>query len=778
MGAAHKQGVRIQPLVLLIAALLADQRTQPPTITVVAPTGVVRGKSATIEIEGSRLAGTSRILFSDTAVTGKIVGVKEVPQEEEKRTGINSSIDLGERPPKNQVTVEVTAAERAMPGIVRFRLLTPLGTTNTGVLAVSPFAEVMLPAAPPPSSPAANNQPVNLPATILGTVARPGDVKVIRFRATQDQEFVVQVVPGALGSPLEPELTLRDPAGVQISSTHDNIAITPFLDAGVYVLEVRDFQHRGGPRFSYRLNAGAVPYVTAAFPLGYQRNTEAEIALSGANLEDHDRWKAPSRPPGIEMVTVPGALNQARLAVGEWPEIVEREGPRRNDTPQTAQRVPVPVTINGVIAGGLLGGGEVDRDYFAFTARKGQHLVLEVMAERLGSPLDSVIEVLDRQGRPIERAVVRAVAETAVALRDHESTNGSIRILSYAPFHVNDYLYTGNELLRVTTLPRGPDEDIFLVTSRGRRLGYMDTTPSNLAMNAPVYKAEVLPPGSQPPPNGLPVTRLYYRNDDAQGIGPTRDSLVHFTAPEAGEYLVRIADSRGMEDDRFAYRLTIREEHPDFTLIASPSNPNVPRGGSVVVQVTALRQEGFDEPIQVRMEGLPAGVNAAPASIPPGQDTTWIQVHADADAEISRPADIHVVGFAGPLMHEAEAGDRLRVLALAPAPDVKVSLSPATLTLRAGEKTKVQVRVERANGFAGRVPVDIRNLPPGVRIPDIGLNGVLVTEQETSRWFEVVAEDWAQPIEQPIYAVGRVETRSPVTAAYASPPLALKITGR
>jgi hypothetical protein len=62
-----------------------------------------------------------------------------------------------------------------------------------------------------------------------------------------------------------------------------------------------------------------------------------------------------------------------------------------------------------------------------------------------------------------------------------------------------------------------------------------------------------------------------------------------------------------------------------------------------------------------------------------------------------------------------------------------------------------------------------------VFIPDIGLNGVLVNEKETSREFTLVAQDWAAPIEQPLYAVARVETRSPTTAAYASPPMALKI---
>ena len=36
-----------------------------------------------------------------------------------------------------------------------------------------------------------------------------------------------------------------------------------------------------------------------------------------------------------------------------------------------------------------------DQDVFRFTARKGQALVFDVTAQQLGSPLDSILEVLD-----------------------------------------------------------------------------------------------------------------------------------------------------------------------------------------------------------------------------------------------------------------------------------------------------------------------------------------------------------------------------------------------
>jgi hypothetical protein len=53
------------------------------------------------------------------------------------------------------------------------------------------------------------------------------------------------------------------------------------------------------------------------------------------------------------------------------------------------------------------------------------------------------------------------------------------------------------------------------------------------------------------------------------------------------------------------------------------------------------------------------------------------------------------------------------------------------------------------------------------------LNGVLVTEAQTSRTFTLRAEDWAQPINQPIYVVALVESNSPTM--HPSEALLLKV---
>jgi len=58
------------------------------------------------------------------------------------------------------------------------------------------------------------------------------------------------------------------------------------------------------------------------------------------------------------------------------------------------------------------------------------------------------------------------------------------------------------------------------------------------------------------------------------------------------------------------------------------------------------------------------------------------------------------------------------------------------------------------------VPVEVRNLPPGVLVTDVGLNGVLLNEDEERRSFTLEALPSAKPITQPIYVSGNVETRA------------------
>ena len=212
------------------------------------------------------------------------------------------------------------------------------------------------------------------------------------------------------------------------------------------------------------------------------------------------------------------------LAVGNEPEILEQEP---NNTPAHAQVVSLPVTINGHIDAGAKAGGKSDEDYFRFHAKKGQSLGIQVAADRLGSRLDSVIEVLDAQGNPIPRATVRCQNQTMTTLSDRDSRTTGIRLVSTSGLHEGDYLMIGDELDRIAVIPDQPDADIQTEGAGGLRIAFLGTSPDVHAVNTPAYRAEILPADAKFPPNGLPVFHLTWRNDDG-GPGYGADSRLDF----------------------------------------------------------------------------------------------------------------------------------------------------------------------------------------------------------------------------------------------------------
>jgi len=166
--------------------------------------------------------------------------------------------------------------------------------------------------------------------------------------------------------------------------------------------------------------------------------------------------------------------------------------------------------------------------------------------------------------------------------------------------------------------------------------------------------------------------------------------------------------------------------------------------------------------------------------IPAGQDSTLIILSADASLPEGTLASFKIVGRAiidgKEVLRVANPDERLRIASVIPPPDIVVAAAPRSVVLEPGKEVTFALRVERRNGFRARVPCDILNLPPGVFVENVGLNGVLVNEDETQRVITLRAEDWVRPIEQLIYAVGTVESDSPTE--HASVPLRLTLQAK
>jgi hypothetical protein len=296
-----------------------------------------------------------------------------------------------------------------------------------------------------------------------------------------------------------------------------------------------------------------------------------------------------------------------------------------------------------------------------------------------------------------------------------------------------------------------------------------------------VYKVHLYPPAATFVSNGLPLVHLPYRNDDG-GPGYGKDSHLSFTAPADGDYFVRLRDVRGIKGEDYAYRLTLRAPAPDFKLSVDPRNPNVPVGGRIPVNVTALRLDDFDGPIEVSIEDLPAGLSATKGVIEPGQVSTALLLSADDNAKLATAVPLRVRGQAQAgarqIAHWANPEDRLKLIALMPKPDILLQAKTREVTLRPGESATVEVDIRRQNNFGGRVPVEVYNLPPTVMVANVGLNGVLIHENENHVTFTLQALPNAGALDRPIVLSGNIETRADQQNEFASEQIVLKVLAK
>ena len=93
------------------------------------------------------------------------------------------------------------------------------------------------------------------------------------------------------------------------------------------------------------------------------------------------------------------------------------------------------------------------------------------------------------------------------------------------------------------------------------------------------------------------------------------------------------------------YRLSIRKEAPDFRLVAMVEGPPalqnqalpmptafLRRGQVLPVKVMAFKRDGFNEPIEITLNGLPGHIISSKATIHPGQNSALVLLKAKDDA--------------------------------------------------------------------------------------------------------------------------------------------------
>lgn len=471
-------------------------------------------------------------------------------------------------------------------------------------------------------------------------------------------------------------------------------------------------------------------------------------------------------------------------------ELTKVDEAKANETmkanPSIAQQMakgPTPIKIGrGVEVSGVISRpGEAD--HYQWLAHAGEAWAIDADAADK-SPIDPLVTVLDSENQPVLRTRLQAVRDSYFTFRGKDSSEiGDFRVFNWREMKLDDYLYASGEVTRLFMHPRGPDSGFNVYPNEGSRWTYFGTTHAAHALGEPAYIVRPLGLDETPTANGLPIFDVYYENDDDPMQLAGSNSRLVFVAPHDGLFTVRITDTRGDGNDKLAYRLTVRAASPSFKASVERANGTILRGAGREFRVRVDRFDGFDGPVTFDIPDLPPGIVAnMPLTIEAGQryadGTLWVAENAEAwegklspqiiaHAEVAGRQVERQVGIVG----ELTLGDRPNAIpSIHPIDQPIAEDENWTLQVRRGETVSARVAIRRKEGFTKEVSFGKenagRNTSHGVYVDDIGLNGLLVRENEDEREFSLTADPVAIPGQRSFFLTAEIDgkiTTHPIT---------------
>ncbi len=219
------------------------------------------------------------------------------------------------------------------------------------------------------------------------------------------------------------------------------------------------------------------------------------------------------------------------------------------------------------------------------------------------------------------------------------------------------------------------------------------------------------------------------------GAGGRRNAIIDYSFTEPGVYAVRIEDIAGKGGAGYLYHLDVRPTTPDFAMAVTPDNPNIGRGGTVLLEVSLQRRVGFTEPIRLSIDNLPAGITASESAIlsSGGNNVGYLTLTAAPDAEL-RHSIVQVVGTvttaAGQtIQRNATPVEVYRiqnnpltvqrknvVVSVTETSPVRLSAMQEEITITPGGPVDIVVTVERQPGNRQNLNLTAVGLPNGVRL--------------------------------------------------------------
>jgi hypothetical protein len=329
-----------------------------------------------VNVRGLQVGGTTTLVFD---------GAELLP---DPRVVIAAPIAAQQVLPgatNNRVEIAVTLDVSIQPGLYNLYLATGTGLSAATLVAVDRLKQQTF------------DTPIEaLPVALHGKLSGSAMLRA-NFSGKAGQHVVCEVEAERLGGKLRPVLHLNTSTGKQLAwslpmpNLHGDTRLDFTLPAdGQYTVSLHDLAYAGADPNQFRLKIGEWQYADLVYPPAVERGKPAALRLIGnvptapANVQsaaDAGHVFAPWPDPAAASGARPAAL------VSDMPEVVETV--QRTEPLEVAS---VPVALNGWIGAP----GELDR--YVLKVQPGSKLHFEVFAQRIGSQLDSMLQLVGEKG--------------------------------------------------------------------------------------------------------------------------------------------------------------------------------------------------------------------------------------------------------------------------------------------------------------------------------------------------------------------------------------------
>ncbi|XZE17726.1 hypothetical protein SH449x_003001 [Pirellulaceae bacterium SH449] len=589
-----------------------------PSLEKITPPIGTRGSSFEVTAIGSGLGDIKNVVFYEPGLSCKSI---EASQDEEIRIVIEAEPNcrLGNHP---------------------IRLSGPNGVSEIRLVTISPF--------PVLREEEATGKPLPSNQTVFGTLE--GDaVDSYELSLVEGDTFSAEIHAMRLGVGfLDTKVELRNSEGVLVAASDDTplTGQDPILSirvpqSGRYRIDVTSVDGRADADSPYALHVGTFPRPHGIFPLGISANSKQVVAALHADKEIDSSYEISSvgLEPGTQFVEVIDdgvscpSLVPVRVFDGTVLVYSERNG---NDTAAT---LAVPCSIQGIIREA----GQKDQITFT-TPSSGMHRI-EVFASRVGSKLDSVIELRDSEGWLVATGDDFDGLDSRIDFVAEEGKSYSVSIFDKrenADFNTHYCLEVTPVKTALTAfLPRRDKRSQARQTievPRGNRV----LTYFGVRKEATDQKVAI---GLTNLPSSLSVQSAREQTDsfvipvviEAAVTGAEVDTLAGVINTVTGSEMdfEQVIDLISLSADRLFHgasvnRIVVATTNPNpFRVDLEPIVVPLASDGTLELKVRVHRDDDFDLPIELKLSYLPEWVEAAEKIVvPANQSEALVSIRA------------------------------------------------------------------------------------------------------------------------------------------------------